>query len=517
MHVRPSPLGDARAPVDERRDVKHARTKLLIALTLFAVACMAGAGSASATVLDPSFGSAGTTTVPALKGQSGTAPSQAIARPGGGYIVAGSGTTDGYWENNWLVTAFDASGRLDRSFGNRGRVTLPNKFGSRFLPYSSAESIAIAPDGKILVGSTIDVATNSDFDAYLREYGDPECNCTASRAAFAVIRLMRGGKIDRTFGRRGVTLIRDVVRTWDEGLDAELVGVAADALGRAVVFGYSTDVKGKGGWAGKPYGLIYRLSRRGEIDRSFGKRGRVVETHAGATTGSTGTAVAVSADGAIRTVAALSVRTGKDEESRRWVVRKYSSRGALDSSFGEGGDRRIRPGRASISEVAFASDGSVTLGGSLLGEPTGSSSDPPLALQSILERVNATGAMDASFGRAGVVVVPPPPGSGEVWLQGMSLRSDGGIDLTERHRTGAAPDEYNDAKFTTGLRSFSSAGTQLSDAAGLSVTPIPELGHDYTFYVSEIFRKADGITLIGERYSDLVRHENRITLMRVKP
>lgn len=517
MHARQPLLGDARASADERSDVKHARTKLLLTLALIGAVCMSAVGSASAMVLDPSFGRSGMTTLPALKGQSGTAPQQAIARPGGGYLVAGSGTRDSYWEDDWLVTAFDADGKLNRSFGKKGRVTLPSNFGSRFLSHSSAESIAVAPDGKVLVGSTVDVATDSDFDAYTREYGDPECNCTASRAAFAVIRLTRSGRIDRSFGNRGVTLIRSVVRTWDEGLNAELAGVAADDSGRAVVFGYSTDVKGKGGWAGKPYGLIYRLSTRGNLDRSFGSRGRVVENHAGATTGSTGLAVAVSAHGAIRTVAELSVKTGKERVGQRWVVRKYSSRGVLDSSFGVGGDRRIAVGRASLSEAAFAPDGSVTLGGSLLGEPTESSSDPPVALQSILERVTSTGAMDASFGSAGAVTLPPPPGSGEVWLQGMSLRSDGGVDLTERHRAGAPPEEYNGAEFNTGLRSYSGTGAPLSDAAGQIITPIPKLGNDYAFYVSEIFRQADRVTLVGERFSDLVRHENRITLMGLKP
>lgn len=497
----------------------NAHLKSILAAALLASSLLvATAAVASALNLDPTFGTNGVTTVPAQKRWDGTSAQRSVERPGGGYLVAGAAVGDGYWEHSWMVTAFDASGKLDRLFGSNGRVLLPKTFGSRYLRYSRADSIAVAPDGKILVGSTVDVATNDDFDSYLDEYGDPECNCTASRAAFAVVRLTAAGKIDRSFGSKGVRLIRDVVRTWDEGLDAKLAAVAVDRRGRTVVFGHSTDVRGKGGWDGKPYGLIYRLTKGGAIDRTFGRRGRVVESNSGASTGSVAANVGIDARGEIRTVSALSVSAdNKDRWSPRWVIHRYSARGAVDSTYGVRGVRRITPGRVELAESVIAPDGSVTLGGSVLAARTDSSSDPPIALQSVLKRISPAGVLDTNFGSAGSTRLSPPSGSGEVWLEGMSVRADGGVDLTERHRPGAVADKYNEFDFRTGMRSLSKGGKLLEDSSGQTITSLPELGNEYEFRVSSIFRRGNSVTLVGDRYSGLTHHENRITLMRVQP
>src|SRR4051794_22211033 len=95
---------------------------LAVASAIAATLSLACVANASALVLDPTFGTKGTTTVPALKGYYGTSAGEAIERPGGGFLVAGSAAPDRGAEYEWMVTAFDANGNPDRAFGTRGRV-----------------------------------------------------------------------------------------------------------------------------------------------------------------------------------------------------------------------------------------------------------------------------------------------------------------------------------------------------------------------------------------------------------
>ncbi|MBJ7354177.1 MAG: hypothetical protein JHC98_05070, partial [Thermoleophilaceae bacterium] len=138
-------------------------TSLSVAIAIAASIALSCAGSAAALVLDPTFGTKGITTVPAAKGYYGTSEREGIERPGGGYLVAGAANPDEGWESEWMVAAVDVNGNPDRAFGKRGRVMLPKKLGPRFLRGTSADAIALQPDGKILVGSTVNVATNRDF------------------------------------------------------------------------------------------------------------------------------------------------------------------------------------------------------------------------------------------------------------------------------------------------------------------------------------------------------------------
>lgn len=487
--------------------MKIARLTLisLVVASLFAVAT---AGSASAWTLDPAFGNGGISTVPARKGFDGTATNQVVQRPGGGYLVAGTAMMDGYYAENWLVSAFRADGRIDRSFGRAGNATLPANFGTRLMRHSSASAIALQTDGKILIGSTIDVATRSDYRAYDKDYGDPECNCTASRAAFAVIRLHPNGKIDRGYGTHGVTIIRSVVRTWDEGLNATLADIAVDGQGRALVFGTSTDVER--GDTERPFGLVYRLGAKGALDKTFAPRGRVLERYPKSIDDVTGNSIFVHRDGGFSTTSGASsyVKNG-----RQWVVRRHLASGAPDISFGVNGTAAIvfsNPKEsASLSTVSHADSGAVTLGGSLR-EPSFDQSEP---IQTILARLKPDGTLDEGFGLAGIARPALPLGVASSQFAAMEVRGDGSMELAETFTPVASPGRVFSPDGDTGLRAISSNGLALTGDASL----LPVLGNDYRFWIEALFMNGPTATVAGWRESRFIHHESRITLMRVLP
>lgn len=491
---------------------------LVVAIAIAAPLSLAGARDASALVLDPTFGTKGITTVPAAKGYYGTSEAEAIERPGGGFLVAGATNPETGWEFEWMVTAFDANGNPDRGFGRRGRVMLPKNLGPRFLRHASADAIAVQSDGKILVGSTVDVATNRDFREYRKEMGDPECNCSAERAAFAVIRLIPDGSLDPTYGHRGVSLIRSVVRDWDESLDAELTGVALDPNGNALIYGSSTDVIGVGGAAGDPYGLIYRLTPSGWIDKSFGVEGRVLETSAKNVASAETRAIGVSGDGAITTVSWAALDLGKNGDRIRWIVRRFGSSGAADTSYGLLGARAIalgHPGGYWLVDAAVAPDSSVTLAGTLAREGT-QSVEGSEAQQSVVVRVAANGVMDSSFGLNGVLKVPRPAGAQTTNLYGFGRRADGAVDLAEIYTPKPTrKDPYPDS--VPAVRSISNSGQLVADPSGQTVQKLPRLANSNDFFVDQIFASGGTMTLIGERVAKYVGQQGRITLMRVKP
>ncbi|MBJ7354178.1 MAG: hypothetical protein JHC98_05075, partial [Thermoleophilaceae bacterium] len=352
----------------------------------------------------------------------------------------------------------------------------------------------------------------------LREMGDRDCNCGAERAAFAVIRLLPNGSIDSTYGRRGVSLIRSVVRDWDEGPDAELSDIALDPNGNALIYGLSTDVTSDGGADGHPYGLIYRLTPSGWIDKSFGVGGRTLESYAKNVDIAASSTIGVSGDGAITTISWAALDIGKGGDQTHWIVRRFNSSGAVDTGYGLLGARAIvldHPGGYWLVGSAVAPDRSVTLVGTLARAGT-ASIEGSQAQQSVVVRVAPDGTMDTGFGLNGVVKVPMPAGALTTNLYGFGRRADGAIDLAEVYKPRPTrkipwPDPVSD------VRSITNTGQLVADASGQTVQRLPSLRNRQNFFVGQILASGDTLTLIGERDAVYVGQQSRITLMRVKP
>ena len=333
---------------------------------------------------------------PRFPGGAGVA-SLAIQRDGK-IVVAGSAyRPPGLRHEAFALARYTVSGRLDRTFGRKGRVL--TSFGSRAS--SSAYAVAIAPNGKIV----------------------------AVGPGFALARYRPGGKLDPSFGRGGKVLTDFGARCC-----AEALAVAIQPDGKIVVAGDSFG-------AGTDFGVA-RYNDDGSLDRSFGTGGRVVTkvdqiaayvagvvvqpdgkivVGGRASVGlSGGTAlVRYRADGALDPTFghggiaftkggvpyALAIQRNHKLVTARdpFGVARFLEDGNLDESFGRNG--RVRTdfqGRASADEVVVRADGKIVVAGTV-----GSYPQEDFALA----RYTSDGRLDGSFGHRGKVVTD----FGSVW------------------------------------------------------------------------------------------------------
>jgi uncharacterized delta-60 repeat protein len=359
--------------------MRGSRTPLIIARPLtaiFALAAFAGVATAAASgSFDSSFGRGGR--VFASLSRDDTASGVAVQR-GGGVIV--SGRVGG----KISVVRFDRRGRLDRAFGKGGLVREP--VGSD--PEEGPVRVALQSDGKVVfVGTTADL--NRD-----RQLGD---------AVVVVYRLRADGKPDRSFGSRGTFLLRR---------HADLIGaeLAIDRIGRIVAvvrFHGSNDEDGL---------LVLRLTRGGQLDRTFGRRGtQEVRFGRQSFLGS------VTVDRRGRVYVA-----GSDFDRRTISVLRLTARGFLDSAFGSRGiaSLPLRGDLALATAVAVQPDGRVLLAGD---ERFSQNRPAPCGYCDFLTlgRLTGGGRLDPTFGAAGVVhtKLELPPSGGPA----LALQRDGRI------------------------------------------------------------------------------------------
>jgi uncharacterized delta-60 repeat protein len=240
--------------------------------------------------LDPTFGSDGKVEL------SASGVSSVLARANGKLAVVGTSGRE-----NFVLARYDARGSIDRSFGRAGKVVTAVG-GPRHFP-ARASAAALAPDGKIVVaGSRMDPDKRSSAD------GLP--------FSMIVVRYRPEGRLDRSFGRRGVVTVD--LRPHDSSIRD--VVVLRD--GRILVAGHGHLGRGT---AGGPAVWCFRKS--GALDRSFGTNGKAV----------------IGNDGGVATALGLD-RTGRVVVVGRggaalgdFLVARLNANGRPDRSFGGDG------------------------------------------------------------------------------------------------------------------------------------------------------------------------------------
>ena len=193
--------------------------------------------------LDRGFGQGGT--VSTKLGSFSSAQAVAI-QPDGKIVAAGEASLD------FGIVRYTASGKLDRSFGNGGRIVtnigfLTPEGGGRYQSEDRALAAALQPDGKLVVAGWSDA---------LGRYGEKGC-CVPD---FALVRYTADGRLDPTFGDGGKVL------TPFAGI-SEAEGVAIQPDGKIVA---------AGGGAG--YYVLARYTPDGKLDPMFGRGGKVQTT-----------------------------------------------------------------------------------------------------------------------------------------------------------------------------------------------------------------------------------------------
>ena len=321
-------------------------------------------------------------------------------QPDGKILVAGyamTPDTDGNPETtedteDFALARFHADGTLDTAFGTVGKVTV-NMSTTKSLNYEMAKAILIQGDGKIVLGGDAMGLSSPDF---------------------ALTRFHANGTLDTGFGVGGKVL------TNFEGSSYEsLQALAIQGDGKIVAAG-ATSTFG----TGSDFGLA-RYNANGTLDTSFdavGKDGKV-RTDFAAKGGKTpaideAKGLVIQPDG--RIVVVGSTRRATTAESG-FALARYSTNGALDTTFGSGGKVITDFGGSweAATSVALRVVGGQTK--IVVGGSVGISGQTNFAAA----RYNANGTLDTSFGpnRTGKVVTAFFPQQGSTPV--VAIQADG--------------------------------------------------------------------------------------------
>jgi uncharacterized delta-60 repeat protein len=307
--------------------------------------------------LDPSFGTNGrvTTDFPGLA----AVASSVLVQPDGKILVAGGAFPLFTFLGNMELARYNPDGSLDASFGDGGIVT------TVFAHGSYAFALALQPDGRI-------VAVGTEFVDFSSEAN--------SDTDFAIARYEADGSPDFSFGSGGQ------VTTDFERLNDDAFAVLLRSDGRIVVVGSSRSRLSDYDFAAARY------LGNGQLDTAFGQGGKVSTDFAGGF--DRARTAALQPDGDI-VAAGFAIRPNGSHEN--FAAVRYLADGALDPAFG--GDGKVQVSFDSCCQFAnralLQRDGKIVL----VGFADTESSDSDF----LLARLNANGALDATFGNAGRV------------------------------------------------------------------------------------------------------------------
>jgi uncharacterized delta-60 repeat protein len=341
----------------------------------------------------------------------------------GKILVAGS--SDG---TSFAVTRYNIDGTLDATFGGGGKVT------TDFSSTSDAQCMAVQSDGQIVVAGTTSAGYSTGYD-------------------FALVRYTSIGGLDTGFDGDGIVTTH--FGSDDNAGTDSAYGVAVQSDGKIVVAG-STESSD----TGSDFALA-RYNPDGTLDAGFGSGGRVA-TDFGSSGQDGATAVALQADGK---VLAAGCSSTADFVLGDFAVARYNPDGTLDDSFGTAGQvtTQFIGSTQDLGQglVVAQSDGKIIVAGS-----SGGAVDP-----FALARYNADGSPDTNFGTGGRVVTDF--GSGTDVGSAVALQADGkivvvgfGVDFRSSTGTDFVLERYNaDGSLDT---TFGGGGKVTTDFASLS-------------------------------------------------
>ena len=298
---------------------------------------------------DMSFGSGGKVLTDVGGGGNDNATAIAVQKDGKIVVAGFSAVSGGY---DFALVRYTKTGALDKSFGSNGKVLTDLGSTGDF-----AYAVAIQKDGKIVVAGKSFASGSGDF---------------------AVVRYTKRGAVDTRFGSSGVVLT-DIGSASNDGARA----LALQKDGKIVAAG-STNASG-----GYDFALV-RYTKTGALDTGFGPGGKVVTDLGGSNDGAY--AVALQKDGEIVAGGDSNVNGSND-----FALVRYTTAGAVDTGFGTGGQVVTDLGSSSsdcLSGIALQKDEKILAGGN------NACNDKDFALA----RYTTTGALDTSFGSGGIAL-----------------------------------------------------------------------------------------------------------------
>jgi uncharacterized delta-60 repeat protein len=355
--------------VGMRVGVRTGRIARAVVLAAALVAMLAVPAAAGPGELDPAFGVGGTAVTEFPSSYSGA---RAVAVQADGRVVAAGFThTDDSILQDVALVRYDASGVLDQSFGDGGRVR--TDFGGRF---DEGLAVAVQADGRIVVAGSSSDGTGADM---------------------AVARYTRDGTLDVSFDGDGMALV-------DFGGEAVARAVAVQRDGKVVLAGWAVQFSGAGCCAADF--ALARLTTAGALDDSFGGDGRVTTDFVGDRDEVRD--LAVDTDGRVVAGRQSCQLPGQSDEVCDFGLARYGPSGRLDRRFGSHGEVRTDLGAEfgeGVRGVVLQRDGRIVAGGDTQG---------PGGFDVGLARYRSDGRLDHGFGAGGVVVTPVSPTTDEV-------------------------------------------------------------------------------------------------------
>jgi uncharacterized delta-60 repeat protein len=288
--------------------------------------------------------------------------------------ILAAGSTGLAGQGTIAIVRYNTDGTPDTAFGTAGivRTTLPSLA-------SSAQAIAVQPDGKILVAALTFAAVSG----------------TTATTGIALLRYKNtDGTLDTAFGTGGI-----VTAAIGSGTTSDTCALALQGDGKIVVAGAS------------PSGdvILYRYDGTGAPDTSgFGTNGTGGKTVTNFATGATSPAMALQADGKIVLAGGQGSFTTPFPVDQ--VVVRYNTDGTLDTSFNAAG---TRPGVVVTdinllgnfgNAVAIQGDGKIVVAGHANVNFSIDASDISLV------RYNADGSLDINFLDPNSNINNNPPG-----------------------------------------------------------------------------------------------------------
>lgn len=370
-------------------------------------------------VLDATFGDAGIVITDVGDPKFGEAEA-VLVQPDGKIVTAGAGGVNGsISDSTWRLARYDASGRLDPTFGGDGLVE--SDFGAY---YEGCFAVALQPDGKLLVAGYASSSHGFDYFVVARYNADGSLDDGSPSDSTPDDRFGEAGHVDVQMS------VNDVAWTLALQPDGKIVAAGSSGDGQFQM----TNV------------ALLRLNPDGSRDASFGVAGIAVQDLGGSA--ETIASLRLLPDGTL-----LVGGSTNAPGDRRFFVAKFTSSGTLDASFSGDG----------VSVLPFSTPiyGLTTMSQDAAGRivASGIATNAVTSAQEVLLlRMNADGSLDDGssadadssdhFGASGFVVTPFLPAdhlSSELLVQ-----ADQKIVLT-----GALADG---ARYDFGVARYESAG-----------------------------------------------------------
>lgn len=279
--------------------------------------------------------------------------------PLGRLALAGMAQSD----SRSALARIDAAGFPDSGFGGGGLVT--STMGS--IGVSGFRSLAGMPDGR-LVACGVTMRSGSATD-------------------FLVARFLADGSPDLSLGGSGYVATA-FAGTLGAALSDRCLAVAVQADGRILAAGATAQNGGVNNVA------LLRYLPDGQLDPGFGSAGRVIVNAAaiGSSTDNEARAIALQPDGRI-VVAGVAFGSGANPDL---LVMRFDADGTPDATFGNGGRVLTDAGLDDAANaLALQADGRIVIAGHARTASSGNR-------DFVVARYGANGALDASFGNAGV-------------------------------------------------------------------------------------------------------------------